>query len=274
MNRVQSAVSTQVRKLEEIVGADLFDRGRGRAVAITGAGEALAGFARRMLALNAEALAEMAVDGISGKVRLGTTDTYAHTYLPRVLAMFAQTNPLVELDVICARSRLLLQALDRDEIDLALVTRQPGRGDGRLVRREPLSWAEARGHDLHLRDPLPVAFMPQGCAFRSAALPALDGAGRRWRMAFQSEGPAGVFAAVRAGLALTALPQSVVTPPLIRLGSGDRMPPLGALDLVIHRGAGAGSRAIDRLVEDIVTDLSIDEQGFVSIPQRRTWPPP
>lgn len=255
LGRVQSAVSAQIKKLELAVGVEVFSRGRGRSVTLTGPGEELAVYARRMLALNDEALAAVGQRSIQGKVRLGTTDTYAQNYLPQVLSLFSQANPGVELEVFCRTSSSLLEALDRDEIDLTLVTRQADRSDGLLVRREPLSWAVSRDHSPQDQDPLPLAFMPQGCAFRAAALSALEKTARPWRLAFHSEGPAGVRAAVLAGLAVTVLPRSTQGPGIVELGERDGFPALPNIQIVIHRNPKSSSPAVQRLIEDIAANL-------------------
>ena len=255
LHRVQSAVSTQIRKLEAVTGNLLFDRGRGRRVALTEAGEILAGYARRILALNEDALSDLGHAAIAGKVRLGTTDTYAYCYLPRLLSLFVQANPKVELEVCCQHSRLLLEALDKEQIDVALLTKQAQRSDGIIVRREPLVWTVARGYTVYEQTPLPVAFMPVGCAFRAAALPALDGIGRPWRMAFTSVSPSGVQAAVAAGLAVTVFPQGTLQPSLRRLGSEQGFPSLPTIDIVLHKRNGSLSRAVCKLIDDILLDL-------------------
>lgn len=255
LGRVQSAISAQIKKLEQAVGTEVFNRGRGRGVALTASGEALVVYARRMLALNEEALAAVGQRSVQGRVRLGTTDTYAQSYLPSVLSLFTQSNPGVELEVLCKNSSVLLSALDRDEIDLALVTRQEDRKDGLLVRREPLAWAAARNHPLLEDDPLPLAFMPEGCAFRAAALPALDKAGRNWRIAFHSEGPAGVRAAVSSGLAITVLPRSTLGPPLMALAETQGFPALPQIEIVVHRNPKSQSAAVTKLTDDIAESL-------------------
>ncbi|WP_282609686.1 LysR substrate-binding domain-containing protein [Pelagibius sp. Alg239-R121] len=255
LGRVQSAVSAQIKKLEQAVGAEVFSRGRGRSVSLTGPGDALASYARRMLALNEEALAAVGQRSMAGKVRLGTTDTYAQSYLPQVLTLFTQANPGIELEVLCKNSAEVLSAMDRDEIDLALVTRQHDRSDGVLIRREQLSWATARDRAPLDSSPIPLAFMPEGCAFRAAALAAFDKAGRPWRMAFHSEGPAGVRAAVSAGLAVTVLPRSTLGPMLVPLGIQDGFPTLPSIEIVVHRNPRSQLPAVTRLMEDIATNL-------------------
>ncbi len=255
LGRVQSAISAQIKKLEQAVGADVFSRGRGRSVSLTDSGEALAVYARRMLALNEEALAAVGRRTMQGRIRLGTTDTYAQSYLPSVLSLFTQANPGVELEVLCKNSRALLTALDRDALDLALITRQDDRKDGVLVRREPLAWAAARNYPLPQDGPLPLAFMPEGCAFRAAALPALDKAGRSWRIALHSEGPAGVRAAVSAGLAITVLPRSTLGPLLVSLGEQQGFPGLPPIEIAVHRNPKSQSAAVLQLTEDIAASL-------------------
>ena len=133
LNRVQSAVSMQVKRLEAVVGAKLFDRTK-RSVKLTDAGEQLWSYAQQMLRLQEEALSSFGKAALTGRVRLGATDT-SMCYLPRILPRFAQVHPLTELEIRCDRSWEALDALDAGEVDLALVTQPCGRRGGQVVCR-------------------------------------------------------------------------------------------------------------------------------------------
>lgn len=248
LHRVQSAVSMQIKRLEETVGARLFDRGR-RSVGLTEAGEQLLGHARRMLALNAEALSELRQPAMVGTVRLGASDVASYL-LPGVLARFARAYPRLQLEIRCERSWHLLDDLEAGALDLALVTQPCGRDTGQVVRREPLVWAAARGSLAYEKEPLPLAIFAQGCVYREAALAALDAAGRKWRIAYNSTNSAGLRAAVLAGLAVTLAPQSTLDGSLQALTAG--LPPLPPLDVWLFRAPGALTAPAARLADDIV----------------------
>ncbi len=255
LGRVQSAVSMQVKRLEEVAGQRLFDRSR-RKVALSPDGEVLLGYARRMLALNQAALSDLGQAAVAGRVRLGTADTAAY-FLPGILARFAQALPRVQLEVRCDRSWHLLDALDAGELDLALVTQQGDRRGGRALRREPLVWASARGQTAHETDPLPLAVFAPGCAYRAAAMDALDRAGRAWRVAYSSTSVTGVQAAAVTGLAVGVLPQSALLKGMRVLGETDGLPPLPDYAITLHAAPGNQPAPVARLAEDIAAQLAL-----------------
>ncbi|MCB1764431.1 MAG: LysR family transcriptional regulator, partial [Candidatus Competibacteraceae bacterium] len=148
VHRTQSAVSMQVRRLETTLDRTLFQR-EGRGVQLTPEGEALLGYARRLLKLHDEALAVLTRPDLTGCVRLGTPDDYVERFLPDILVRFARAFPRVQVDVHCEPSRHLRRLLAEDRLDLALITCAPGAEIGEILRREPTVWATAERHLAH-----------------------------------------------------------------------------------------------------------------------------
>jgi DNA-binding transcriptional LysR family regulator len=259
--RTPSAVSMQMKRLEDIVGRPIFAKD-GRSVAFTADGEALLGYARRILRLQEEAMARFRAHDVEGVVRLGTPDDYATRFLPRILARFALTHPLVQVDVACQPSRELLGRLAANEIDLALVT-VGCRGEpatGTIIHREPLVWAGLRHGRAHERRPLPLAVSGSSCAWRMSALERLDSAGVPYRVAYTSEHYVGQLAAVLADLAVAPLPTSVLTCGLSRID--DRLlPPLGFYEIELKSAPRANGPAIAALVEHIVVSFADGGEG-------------
>ena len=253
LNCVQSAVSMQIKRLEEAVGARLFDRAR-RRVTLTPQGEKLLRYAHQMLQLNAEALSSFGKVSVQGRVRLGVTDT-SMVYLPPVLSRFAQSYPMVELEIRCDRSWQALGALEAGEIDLALVTQPCGRSGGTLVRREPLVWAVALGSAVDRQDPLPLALFGPGCIYREAALAALDESGRGWRHAYNSASRDGLDVAVAAGLAVTVVPKSTLTKDLRILGPVQGFPGLPPIEILLYGVSGQNSAPIAALADATIETL-------------------
>jgi DNA-binding transcriptional LysR family regulator len=260
LNRTQSAVSLQVKRLEAAIGTRLFERNR-RMVRLTPAGEDLRGYAGRMLRLNDETLAAFGMPALRGRVRLGATDT-SMCFLPPILARFAGELPLVEMEIRCDRSWEALDALEAGDLDLALVTQPCGRAGGTLVRREPLVWAVAKGGAADAVDPLPLALFGPGCIYRKAALDALDAAGRRWRHAYNSPSRDGLDVAVAAGLAVTVVPAGGVGTHLRVLGADAGFPPLPAMDLLLFRAAGTPAPPVARLARVIADELGRGAVGL------------
>ena len=253
LGRVQSAVSMQVKRLEDLVGSKLFHRTR-RDVRLTPNGIVLLHHAQRMLRLNDQVLADFGRQAIGGRVRLGTTDT-TMCFMPAVLSRFAQSYPLIELEVRCDRSWEALDALEAGEVDLALVTQPCGRDGGRVVRRESLMWAVSRDSVVDEQDPVPLAIFAPGCIYREAALKALAATGRNWRHAYNSPSRDGLDVAVAAGLAVTIVPEGALAPGLRVLGPEQGYPLLPAIEILLYRPAGAGSAAVATLAEVIVETL-------------------
>lgn len=236
LNCVQSAVSMQIKRLETALDTRLFERSR-RHVRLTGEGEVLLGYARRMLRMNEEALVSIGRPSVHGRVRLAATDN-SMLFVPDVLPGFARDYPLVEVELGCVRSWEALESLEAGEADIALVTQCCDRDGGRTVHAEPLVWAVARGSCAHELDPVPLAIFAPGCIYREAALMALEAAGRRWRHAYSSPSRAGLDAACEAGLAVTILPASRVGPNLKVLDENAGFPALPTFELMLFQGTG------------------------------------
>jgi DNA-binding transcriptional LysR family regulator len=252
--RTPSAVSMQMKKLEEQVGRPLFAKD-GRSVVLTPDGEALVGYGRRILKLSQEALQRFRAPEIEGTIRLGTPDDYAGRFLPEILARFAASHPNVEVDVFCQPSRELLQLLDENAIDIALVSSGHGQQAGNAVHRERLVWAGLRHGCAHERSPLPLAVSHLGCCWRRQALDALDRAGIAYRVAYSSRHYLGQLAAVMAGLALAPLPKSTVQGDLKEFGEEAGLPPIGHFEIELKRSGAATGALFDTLASHIETNF-------------------
>lgn len=208
LNCVQSAVSMQIRRLEESLQARLLERGS-RHVRLTAEGEILVQFAKRIMRLKDQALEEIGQQSVIGRVRLGASDT-SMCYLPRVLRRFAELYPRIDIDLSCTRSWEALDALDAGQVDLAFVTQRCGRKGGRLVSQSALVWAVAADSLVDEQDPVPLAIFGPGCIYRKTALAALEANGKAYRLAYESPSRAGLDCAVAAGLAVTLIPADCV----------------------------------------------------------------
>lgn len=224
VGRTQSAVSMQMKRLEEVLGEPLFQREPGGLVP-TSRGEWLLERARTLLSLNAEIIASFRAAPITGEVCLGSPDDYTLQWLPGILARFAETHPGIEVDVLCMSSEELAQRLHANKLDIALVTE--GHGVlGEELWRGPLRWVGPTGSTLHKRDPLPLAVARPGCTWRRATLEALGKAGRRTRITYNSTTQSGCFAVALAGLALTVSTPTRLPAGLSWLGEADGLPDL------------------------------------------------
>lgn len=232
----QPAISLQMKRLEDGLGARLLDR-TPRAMKLTADGEILLGYARRIVALSDEALARLSQPQMAGLVRLGTPEDFATTHLAGVLAGFARSHPNVALDVTTDLTLNLLDRFQAGEFDLVLVKREPsGPSIGVRVWRERLVWARAAALEgfMHLRE-WPLIVSPHPCVYRKRAMAALDAAGQGFRVAYTSTSLAGAQAAVRAGLGITVLPKDMVPPDFQVLGAD--APELADTEMALMRAA-------------------------------------
>lgn len=232
--RTPSAVSMQIKKLEDILGRAVFSRDA-RSVSLTTDGEMLLGYARRMLAINREAVSKFIVPDITGVVRLGSPDDYGERVLPHVLRRFAQSHPSIAVDVVIDQSSNLRRRMDDRTLDITLLTNsfKVSMEGTEVLLTEPIVWAGAKGGCAHLREPLPVSLWEEGCAWRAGALEALGREGRNFRVAYMSAHTAGQRAAIMADLAVAPLPKSFLGCDMVELTSKDGMPDIGTYSLAM-----------------------------------------
>ena len=253
VHKTQSAVSMQMKRLEELLGRPLFARD-GRASRLTADGERLIEYARRMVAINDEAVSAFTRPELTGTVRFGTPDDYADRFLPEILARFARTHPMVTVDVECVSSMTLYERTRRGVMDLALVTFFSDMRTDEPVRREPLVWVTSAKHSVHLLDVLPVA--SPDCEWRKAALSALDSQKRKYRIAYASSNSNAISAVVQTGLAVGAVPELCVRPGMRVLTEKDGFPVIGSFDIGLARRPGKSNAAIDALARHVTESLS------------------
>lgn len=244
LNRTQSAVSLQIRRLEDRMGEALFAR-NSRSVELTPAGGRLLPYARRIISLQDEAGRAIGDDRRGELIRLGVSEEHASAHLPRLLPDFAETHPGVRLEVVCDITSALVQYFQEGLLDVVLGVRHEPTQTGRLLGRERLVWVVQEGRSPAQWDPLPLALNPEGCIFRAHAFAALGRADRRWDVRYTSRSPTGVNVAVQSGLALTVkTPRSV--PAGCRVAGVDEgLPELGHVEIELHRAPGQASEAFD-----------------------------
>ena len=254
LNRAQSAVSIQIKRLEERLGTELFHRTKIN-VELSLAGEGLLGYARRILLLNDEAVGHLQQHKVEGRVRLGVMDDYGSVVVPPVLASFVAAYPRIHIEMETGLTARMPERLGED-FDLVIAMHPEGQGGGELLRREQAVWATAVLQSVESQNPLPVALYPQGCLFRQWATEALDASGRPWRLAFVSHSLGAVESIAAQGLAVTVVKSGTFPPRLRALSERDGMPRLPGADIRLHRAAGL-SRAAGLLADHIVGAIAL-----------------
>ena len=254
IGRTQPAVTHQLRRLEDLVGCKLIDLRRRQSL-LTRDGELLLQYAREMLRINDQARARFSNAGVEGKVIFGTPDLYAQFMLPHVLQSFTATYPKVEIELRSTRSIHLHEALDRGELDVALVSRLPDYKGGQFIQRQSLVWAVGAKSLLEREEILPLALLPPGSISRQLALNVLNKARRPWRIVAVSDGVSGLLAAIYAGVAVAVLPQCAVSSQMRLLGRREHMPALPAVDLMMYQKSNGIAPAALQLMAHILQHL-------------------
>ena len=251
--RTPSAVSMQIKRLEEMLGRALFVR-EPRQVHLTPEGETMLGYARQLLELNDEAVGQFLSPQVGGTVRLGVPDDLGTRVLPGVISQFARNFPAVQVNVRVGRSPDLMRRLDIGELDLALLIAEAGdRPHARAepIFREPLVWVGREGGVALQRTPLPVAVADRGCAWRRMALQALNRSGHRYRIAYTCEHTETQEAAILQDIAITPFPRGLVQSPLRVIEESEvGLGPLGDYEVLILRMPARGA-AVEALAEHI-----------------------
>ncbi len=254
VHRTQSAVSMQMRRLEERLGRSLFERD-GRSNRLTEEGERLLGFARRLLQLNRETMAAFDDTSLEGQIRIGMPDDYAERFLPEIMARFSRSNPRVEMSVVCEPTVNLAELVRRGQLDIAVVTKCDDVQSAEIVRAEPLLWVTSANHTVHEEIVLPTAFGRPTCAWRAQATAALDRMGREYRILFTSWSATVILAAVQAGLAVSALAECALRPGMRVLGEADGFPLLNDVHIGILRGRTKNPAVTEALASHIADSL-------------------
>jgi DNA-binding transcriptional LysR family regulator len=252
VGRSQSAVSQQIRKLEEQVGQPLF-RKQGRGLVLTEAGDVVLSYARRILELNDEAIAAVHGTDVEGVVRFGLPSDFAESWLPAVLGRFKRAHPAVRIEASVDRNAALLDRLDKGQLDLALIFGHQGRADAEPIAKLPMAWIGGAASDWKKGEPVPLVMFEAPCAFRQTGISALDAAGMPWRVTFTSPSLAGLWAAVDAGLGITLRTAASKPAHLEVFGVRSGLPRLPVTELSLHTAGRPLSPASQRL-KDILRD--------------------
>ncbi len=246
LHLTQSAVSMQIKRLEEMLDIEVLDRSA-RRVSLTAAGEQLLGYARRMIELNDEAVGRLTDTVYEGEIVLGVPHDIFYPVIPRVLKAFNAAFPRMKVNLKSSSTMRLHEALRKGETDLILTTEQDVKPGGETLTEMALRWTGARDGLAWKRRPLRLAFCTV-CIFRPIVLRRLDAAGIDWEMAVESEDDRSVEALISADLAVGALLEDSIPPHQEAIVPGAALPDLG-MQLVNMYGAGRRDAPTEALAQ-------------------------
>lgn len=257
IGRTQSAVSLQMKRLEEIAGERLFHR-TGSGVTLTVSGERLMAGAERILSAHDDALASIRTGGLRGAISFGCPDDYLTAFFPDLLRRYGRDNPDVEIEIVCAPTVELRPLLQRRHIDLALVSLPVSAPHEEIFRREPFVWIASTPDPELLEAPyLPLALSGPETLDHRLAKSVLEAAGRAYRITHASNGLAGLLAIARSGLAVSVVTKAAVPPDLFVVGDG--LPDLPEIGMSIAYASTRPAPVVRAFGEFISTSLQVPD---------------
>ncbi len=245
LHLTQSAVSMQLKRLEELLGLELLDRS-GRTIALTASGEQLLAYARRMIALNDEIISKLTDQAFEGEVVLGVPHDIVYPAIPRVLQRFNADFPRVRVQLVSSYTVQLKEMYRRGECDLILTTEATGSDGAEVIAELPLRWIGAPGGSAWRKRPLPLA-LGRRCMFRPQVIAALDAAGVSWELSVETENDRTIEATVSADLAVHAMLDGTEAAHLEQIDSGGVLPELPAHCINLYGGDSGRDSVVDAL---------------------------
>jgi DNA-binding transcriptional LysR family regulator len=249
LNLTQSAVSMQIKRLEEALGMQLFLRAA-RKLALSPEGEQLMSYGRRMLALNDEALSRVSSTACRGPIRLGVPHDVVYPAIPGILRRMAQAYPMVQVNLVSSFTVLMKEAFARGEFDVILTTEAVPDPGAEILSSRQLVWVGAPGGSAWQRRPLRLGFKDT-CIFRPRAQAALDAAGIHWDLATGGESEQAVEATVAADLAVSARMAGSIPEGTEVIQGDNQLPALGEMQLALYRANRREDEAVNLLMAEL-----------------------
>lgn len=264
LNLTQSAVSMQIKRLEDSLARPFFFR-TARKLTLTPEGEQLLAYARRMLALNDEVLARLHDAAFEGELRLGVPHDIVYPAIPAILKRMAQCYPRLRINLTSSFTLLMKEQLAKGELDLILTTEEePGPG-GEAVARHDLVWVGAPGGTAWKSRPLRLGF-EETCKFRAIALAALDKAGIPWEMGFNGRSNEAVQAMIAADLALSARMRGMFSDSCAEVATQGELPALGQMHICLYDGGLQKGTVVEDLKEQLRAAYGAGMQRTTTFP--------
>ncbi|MGB0629312.1 MAG: LysR substrate-binding domain-containing protein [Alphaproteobacteria bacterium] len=261
LGRTQSAISVQIKRLEAQLDKTLLHRA-GKNFELTDDGDQLLDYARRILAINDDAVSKITASPVTGQIHLGTCEEFAEHCLSDILGPFAKSHPGVRMEIIVDKSVKLLDGLRRGQFDLALANRVPGEGAAPSIVREPLVWVAREDFSVDATASIPLVIGRTECFWRKFAIDALDAAGLDWHIVCSSQESKGLQAAVMAGLGVSAFPESSFIEGMKIVGPDDDFPLLPDAEVALFTRGDEKSAALETF-ENYVLDYAENRPAAV-----------
>ncbi len=251
----QSGVSVKIRRLEERLSTQIFNR-TSKSLSLTHDGEVLLEYAGRILSVHNEAVSRLTKPKASGKLRIGLTDYFLPELLPNLLGKFRKQYPNIHLEVRTDIGINLIPQFEKGELDLVVTGKDSYQGSCRVLIQEPLIWVIGKDTEVSLHDVLHLVLLPAPCSFRKMATEGLEKANRKWEVLFTGTSIANIQAAVQAGMGLSILPKGALTEGLRKAPSHLELPELPMYSIVLITDEQTANDARDVFISYLEAELN------------------
>ena len=242
----QSGVSVKIRRLEERLSSQIFNR-PSKSLSLTLEGEILFDYAGRLLSIHDEAVSRLTKPEASGKLRIGLIDYFLPELLPTILSKFRKQYPNIHLEVQTDVGINLIPLYEKGELDLVVAGKDAYRGKCRVLAQEPLMWVVGKNNDTALHEEaVHLVLLPSPCSFRKIATESLESVNRKWQVLFTGTNIASIQAAVQAGMGISILPKGAIKDGLKKAPSNLELPelPMYSLALITDERKEDGTRDV------------------------------
>ena len=252
----QSGVSVKIRRLEERLSAQIFNR-TSKSLSLTLEGEILFDYAGRLLSIHDEAVSRLTRPEASGKLRIGLIDYFLPELLPTILSKFRKQYPNIRLEVQTDIGIYLIPLYERGELDLVVAGKDAYQGESRVLAQEPLVWVVGENRDASFQEEaVSLVLLPSPCSFRKIATESLEKANRQWEVLFTGTNIASIQAAVQAGMGLSILPKGAVKEGLKKAPSHLNLPELPMYSLALITDEQKENDARDVFISYLEAELN------------------
>ncbi len=252
----QSGVSVKIRRLEERLSGQMFNR-TSKSLSLTVEGEILLDYAGRILSAHDEAVSKLTKPEACGKLRIGLIDYFLPEILPALLSKFRKQYPNISLEVHTGFGINLIPQFEKKELDLVVSGKDSYKGDCRVLAKEPLVWVVGKDTDLpHFDAPMNLVVLPSPCMFRKLATDGLEKMNRKWEVLFTGTSISNIQAAVQAGMGLSILPQGALKEGVKKAPAHLKLPELPMYSIVLITDEQKQNDARDVFISYLEAELS------------------
>ncbi len=251
----QSGVSVKIRRLEERLSTQVFNR-TSKSLSLTLEGEILLDYAGRILSVHNEAVSRLTKPKASGKLRIGLTDYFIPELLPNLLSKFTKQYPNIHLEIQTGVGINLIPQFEKGELDLVVAGKDAYQGSCRILTQEPLIWVVGKDTEASLQGTVHLVLLPSPCFFRKIACESLEKANRKWEVLFTGTSIASIQAAVQAGMGLSILPKGALKRGLKKAPSHLELPELPMYSLALITDEQRENDARDVFISYLEAELN------------------